>query len=181
MKENIEIEYKIILTKAEFEALCSFYPQLDFKTQINTYYDTPSMQLKNKHCAMRIREKQDTFLFTLKSPSPTGLLEHELYLNENSEKALHIPEIQSLLNNLGITEEVHALASCQTDRAVLITPDAEICFDVNHYNGIIDYEIEYEYLNDHDGITVFNELLSKIGMNYKENGKSKIARTMESL
>lgn len=180
MKENIEIEYKILLSKEQFEKLASDYPQLVFITQVNTYYDTASHELRSKHCAMRIREKQGAFLFTLKSPSEQGLLEHEIAVQKNNPEVFNTPEIKALLNDLGVNDEVIAIAQCSTNRAVLLTDHAEICFDVNQYNGITDYEIEYEYINDHDGKPLFNELLSRIGMTYTVNCKSKIARAMES-
>ena len=57
---------------------------------------------------------------------------------------------------------------------------AELCFDINEYNGITDYEIEYEQTCDHDGITVFNQILSQVNLKYEKNCASKIKRTLKS-
>ena len=54
-------------------------------------------------------------------------------------------------------------------------------FDINIYNGIIDYEIEYEVKKPHNYIETFNKILSKIEKEYVENSKSKYKRFLESM
>ena len=41
-----------------------------------------------------------------------------------------------------------------------------------------DYEIEYEYTSDHDGIHFFNSILEKYGLKWTKNCPSKIARAL---
>ena len=53
--------------------------------------------------------------------------------------------------------------------------------DINEYNGITDYEIEYELTADHNGIETFNKILAAAGLHYEENCPSKIARAMSQL
>ena len=43
----------------------------------------------------------------------------------------------------------------------------------------IDYDIEYEYLKEHDGIKTFNEILHPFHMKYEKNCPSKIARAFD--
>ena len=83
MKMNIEKEYKILVTKAQFFTLLQQYPNAAFHKQINTYYDTVDGRIR-QHCgAMRIRQKQNTYLFTLKLPAQEGLREYEMPVATN--------------------------------------------------------------------------------------------------
>ena len=180
MINNIEVEYKILVSKENFEKLSNLYPNKTFNKQVNTYYDTKNNDLRKNHCAMRIREKNNTFMITLKVPANKGHEEFECFVDENSSKMFKICEIKNILDNLGIIDEVIVIGECTTHRAVIKTDKAELCFDINEYNGITDYEIEYEQTCDHDGITEFNKILSQIGLSYTQNCPSKIKRTLES-
>ena len=55
---------------------------------------------------------------------------------------------------------------------------AELCFDINYYNDMVDYEIEYEYKVEHDGYAIFNDILKKVNLKYTSNCKSKIQRAL---
>ena len=180
MINNLEIEYKILVTKAQFEKLSAMYPNKKFILQINTYYDTKNQDLKKQKCAMRIREKENRFLITLKTPSEKGHHEFECYVSENSSDAIKQSEIYQILDQLNIHDELISIGTCVTDRAVIELEKAELCFDINYYNSITDYEIEYEQTIDHDGIKEFNQILSKIQLVYENNCPSKIKRTLES-
>lgn len=180
MNNNLEIEYKILLTEEQFNELLKSYPKQTFVCQINTYYDTEDFALRKQGRAMRIREKEGKFLYTCKVPTQAGHMEYEIFVAENSVDALNIPEIQNLLHDLNVTGSVHPIATCTTHRAVVKLEKAELCFDINDYNGIRDYEVEYECTQVHDGISEFNQILSKIQLKFIKNCKSKIARTLES-
>lgn len=181
MINHLETEYKLLVIKEQFECLSALYPNKTFIPQCNTYYDTKDMQLRQLKCAMRIREKENKFLFTLKTPDPDGHLEHECFVNENSIKVFDEPSIKKLLNELGIHDEIVMITNLKTTRAVVDTGIAELCFDINEYNGITDYEIEYELTADHNGIETFNKILAAAGLHYEENCPSKIARAMSQL
>lgn len=181
MYKNLEIEYKILVNEKQFEALSACYPNKTFIKQVNTYYDTKNMDLKNKKCAMRIREKEGLFLITLKTPAENGHHEYEVYVTENSASMFNQSEIRNILNDLGITDEIVELATCTTYRAVCVLDKAELCFDYNIYNNVCDYEIEYEQTVDHDGVTEFNKILSQIHLTFEKNCESKIKRTLNSL
>lgn len=181
MHTNIEIEYKMLLSFEQFNRLSEAYPDKTFKTQVNTYYDTADFQLRNKHCAMRIREIDNQFLFTLKVPKTEGHMEYECYVDKNNVQSLNKPEIQALLHQLNIVDEVKEITSLKTSRAVIELENAGLCFDISEYNGLCDYEIEYEWKKEHDGLNAFNDILSVIDVTYEKNCPSKIARAMNSL
>lgn len=181
MNKNIEKELKVLLTEKQFTALCNVYENLEFKKQVNTYYDTADQAIRNMHGAMRIREKNGKFIFTLKKHSTEGLLEFECEVPENTIKVFDSNDIQKLLLSYDIQGPFHELTSLTTYRAVYDNGYAEICFDKNQYNGITDYEIEYEYKKDHDGICMFQEILDIVNIKYESNCISKIQRALNSI
>lgn len=180
MKNNLEIEYKLLVNSKQFEKLCACYPQAVFIRQMNIYYDTANHDLKSAKCAMRIRDKNGEHLFTFKAPGErNGKLEFEKNLNENSIDALKDSEIQTLLSKYISNFDIIEIGRLVTYRAVIEIDHAELCLDVNLYNDKIDFEIEYEWKDEHDGLTCFNKILSQIGLSYIKNCKSKIARCLE--
>lgn len=181
MNKNIEKEYKVLLTKQQFDILCRCYEELQFKKQVNTYYDSINLDVSKKKGAMRIRTINDTYLFTLKLHQNDDVYEYETLVAEDSCKALLQKDVQQLLQEHSITNDLHRITQLVTERAVIETDDAEICFDISTYNGITDYEIEYEYKRDHKGILVFQNILNPIGILYKKNCTSKIQRALNSL
>ncbi len=178
MNKNIEVELKILLCKEEFEMLANSYGPLNFTTQVNVYYDTPCHYLKRNNMAMRIRTIANIHLFTLKIKSEEGLIEHECELMTNSIDALDDIRVQELINTLHIPNSFNVLGSLSTRRSTIDTEFAELCFDINEYNSVNDYEIEYEYKVDHDGILEFNKILNRIGKVYTKNSAPKIVRAL---
>ena len=77
MDQHIEIEYKNLLTKQDFERLVQFFKieSNQFFTQQNHYFDTTDFRLKKSGSALRIREKNETYELTLKQPAAEGKLE----------------------------------------------------------------------------------------------------------
>lgn len=181
MNTNIEKEYKVMLNKDQFNKLTSKYNGLVFKKQINTYYDNAQMDIQNIHGAMRIREISNSYLFTMKLLKADDLYEFECVVDRNDNSVFDEPEIKKLLDEYHIIGPFQQITSLTTFRAMLCNELAEICFDENHYNGIVDYEIEYEYKCDHDGLSIFQKILNPIGITYKENCPSKIKRAFDSI
>lgn len=180
MKQHFEKEFKILLSKEQFTALLKQFPQAEFKKQINTYYDTEDFRIRKKVGAMRIREIDHHFIFTLKQRCQDGAQEHECMVTENSPAVFESEELHSLLTSLDIDQPIIKIASLTTYRALIRLTDAELCFDYNEYNGKADYEIEYEFLRPHDGLTVFNQLLATVDAKYEKNCMAKIKRAILS-
>lgn len=181
MNKNIEKEYKVLLTKNQYDCLCEVLPESYSRVQINTYYDTKQQDIRKCRGAMRIREVNGTFIFTLKMPSADGLLEFEKEVSANSILAFEDTEIKALLASYRLYGPWQKLATLTTRRRVSETADAEICLDESSYVGIVDHEIEYEYKKAHDGAAVFQKLLSIVDLTYTENCKAKIERVMDTL
>lgn len=180
MEKNIETEYKILVNRETFNRLLAKYPNAVFKEQINTYFDNNQQDIAKAHGAMRIREKNG-FMFTLKMPSEEGLLEYESVVTSDDYSALNQADIQALLAQYHIQGPFHETAKLITKRAVIDTGYAELCFDSSRYGNHHDYEIEYEIIKPHDGITAFQKILDTVGLHYEKNCDSKIKRALDAL
>ena len=181
MKMNIEKEYKILVTKAQFFTLLQQYPNATFHKQINTYYDTVDGRIR-QHCgAMRIRQKQNTYLFTLKLPAQEGLREYEMPVAKNDITVFQLPQIKSLLTDLIHDQPLLEIAQATTYRAQIDLSHAQLCFDYNVYGETADYELEYEYTLPHDGLPVFQSILAPAQLSYHTNCPSKIERVYQAL
>ncbi|CAM3664005.1 CYTH domain-containing protein [Mesobacillus zeae] len=180
MTENIEIEFKNILSFAEFELLKSFFnigPE-DFSTQVNHYFDTPSFSLKNHGCALRIRQKAQCLELTLKQPAEIGLLETNQKIDE---AAMMIMKESSILPEGPVKEgvsrlvtnpvELSCFGSLATERAEKAYEGGLIVLDHSTYLNSEDYEIEYEVTDEKRGFEIFRELLEtlKIPMRKTDN------------
>ena len=53
--------------------------------------------------------------------------------------------------------------------------------DENHYNGITDYELEFEVNDEEKGLKQFEELCQTYHLQYKGNCASKITRVLSTL
>lgn len=179
MEKHIEKEYKLLVDKEHFDALLALYPDVEFKQQINYYYDNERNDIINSHGAMRIRQKNGVFIFTLKKPSKEGLMEFECPVSGNGSKEFDDKDIKATLNRFGITGPFQLIATLTTERGMHIDDDAELCFDISTYGDITDYEIEYEYRREHDGLTKFTNIISAVGLTYHSNSKPKIQRALQ--
>lgn len=172
---KIEKEYKVMITQDDYETIINHYKgELDRIVQTNIYYDTiPTSTDK----AVRIRKLYDKYLFTLKHFDGV-LYEYEFELPNLS---VDHPKVKELFEKFEIAA-VREIGSMQTTRYLMRDNYGEFCIDCSEYNGIIDYEIEYELFNDQlDLIVHFNEWLEQFNLNYLSNCKSKIHRFKESL
>ncbi|MFC7394116.1 CYTH domain-containing protein [Scopulibacillus cellulosilyticus] len=187
MNQEIEIEFKNILTKTEFEQLRDHF-QLDnvFLRQVNHYFDTQKFDLKSKGAALRIREKNKKQVLTLKQPHQEGLLETHQYLSHSEANNMietgQLPkgDIQNILTHSGIKEtKLQYLGSLTTDRAQISFKNGELVLDHSYYFDKDDYELEYEATDAKSGKEIFNQLLSQFHIPSRET-KNKIRRFFET-
>ena len=77
MSEEIEIEFKNLLTEKEYQTLLYSFnaTENELFTQINSYFDTPDWDLKESHAGLRIRLLPNSAELTLKTPFENHLLE----------------------------------------------------------------------------------------------------------
>jgi uncharacterized protein YjbK len=184
MAETIEIEFKNLLTKVEYENLLKTFnvEDKDIVKQSNHYFDTPNFSLKDLGSALRIREKKNSFELTLKQPADVGLLETTQHLSSNEfEAAIKqqiFPEgiVQERLEQLDIAfTNIVYFGSLTTKRAEFPYKEGLLVLDHSFYLEKEDYEIEYEVEDFQTGQLVFQELLKQYDIPIRKT-QNKIAR-----
>jgi uncharacterized protein YjbK len=184
MSETIEIEFKNLLTKVEYENLLKTFnvKEKDIVMQSNHYFDTPEFALKNLGSALRIREKKNNFELTLKQPAAVGLLETTQLLSAKEFKAA----IQQQIFPKGIVQErieqlkiafnkIVYFGSLTTKRAEFPYKEGLLVLDHSFYLNKEDYEIEYEVEDFQSGQLVFQGLLKQYEIPIRKT-QNKIAR-----
>ena len=187
MSQNIEIEFKNMLTKEEFNQFKSHFQvkDSDFVKQENHYFDTLDFALKVHGCALRIREKNGCFEMTLKQPHPEGLLETNQLLSEKQAHDLlnggqimdGIVKAQIVTMNVN-TDAIQYFGSLVTDRAEFPYLEGLLVLDFSSYLNVQDYEVEYEVSNRDSGESNFLHLLSELNIPIRKS-ENKVKRFYE--
>lgn len=188
MAQEIEIEYKNLLTEVEFERLLREYPfPENAMKQTNYYLETSDFALKEKGCALRVREKDDRYVLTLKEPHRQGLLETHDTLTE--KEAHHILN-GGTMEKKNVASRLYALniphssliyyGNLTTERRETEFDHALLVLDHSMYNGANDYELEVEAPTEAIGSHVFEQLLRQQRIQKRET-PNKIKRFFASL
>lgn len=175
MKHEVETELKMLLNSDEVARLIAcYYSNIPFVPQINTYYRSNN----SEHYAFRIRVRDNETLFTLKEKVNGETVEHEKIL---TVPLMQDDELLELLASFNEYPPFEVLGQLTTLRSDYVTDDAVISLDINFYNGLCDYEIEYECTREHDHIKTFKSFLKKADISYKPNKESKYKRFINTL
>jgi uncharacterized protein YjbK len=172
MDQEIEIEFKNLLTKEEFDRIRQAFHIADnaFEHQENHYFDTPQFLLKDKRAALRIRAKNGIYTLTLKQTAAHGaLLEmHERLTKEEADALLNGTavvqgSIAQILREIGVPpEQLRHFGSLATDRAQWAYEGGTLFLDHSHYLQTDDYELEYETEEAEIGRQRFLQLLDSL-------------------
>ncbi|MBK3494905.1 CYTH domain-containing protein [Viridibacillus sp. YIM B01967] len=190
MVQQLEIEFKNLLTKNEYVALCLAFaiPAEGFHEQTNHYFDTADFQLKNACSGLRIREVQSRFECTLKEPATgIGLIETtDLLTKEHVHTVLNggtlkAGEVDTRFKKLQVNpEELQLLGTLFTKRAEIKYNGGLLVFDHSRYLDTDDYELEFEVTNEETGRVIFEEFLAAHSIPVRVADK-KIARFMAAV
>lgn len=179
MYDNIERELKLLIDEEVYNKLLHSYDFQNPITQTNTYYDTKNQDVKKQHSAVRIRMIQDKKIFTLKIRKDEYThYEFEKEINTENIDDINDTEILNWFDQYQIPKNLDPTVSFTTLRYVYKFEHGELCLDKTDYINHTDYEIEYEYTSDHDGIHFFNSILEKYDLKWIKNCPSKIARAL---
>lgn len=169
MNQEIEIEFKNLLTIDEYNKLSTIYSSQLCKKQkqTNYYFDDSRMSLKEHGCALRIREKSGEYYLTFKEPHHDGLLEtHQKLTNTEKDEAIKLGKIPSgdVLNQVqnklkSMKTEFVLLGELTTFRMEGNVEGGLLVLDESHYLHMIDYELEFECNDVHLGKKAFDKLL----------------------
>ncbi len=188
MAQEIEIEYKTLLTKQEYISLLQGLPfPKDATSQTNYYFETKDFALKDRHCALRIRKKAGNFTLTLKEPHHEGILEtHDQLSPSEFEQWITghpIPKEnvvrQLTAMDISITDLLY-FGSLQTERREFIKRGVTYVLDKSIYNHVTDYELEIEAPSKLKGKKALENLLEQFPVT-KQQSITKIERFFHSL
>ena len=192
MSQEIEIEFKSLLTEKDYEKLCRAFDLSDDHsfTQTNYYFDTPQGDLKQKKLGLRIRTFDDKAELTLKSPlkNHEGLLETTDYLTQEDAAALlkennilatgHVAEKLQQFNIDANT--VCLIGELKTKRLEYKLDEAHLLvLDESWYHGQHDYELEMEVREAVSGKDFFVKFINEQGITYIPT-ENKISRTLRA-
>ncbi|WP_077310184.1 CYTH domain-containing protein [Terribacillus halophilus] len=189
MPQELEIEFKNLLTEAEFETLYKIFKMENESViqQVNHYFETKDFQLKQHGAALRIREKNGEYQSTLKQPFEDGLLEtHDSLTAEQAHAWIQGeiklgPEISKQLKELGIsTEKLAYGGSLKTTRRETAYHDTTVVLDRSEYGDTVDFELELEANTFAHGQSVFQTILAEYDITKRET-PNKIQRFYDSL
>ncbi|MGD6801611.1 CYTH domain-containing protein [Rossellomorea aquimaris] len=189
MPEELEIEFKNMLTQGEFNCIKEHFSftDKDFTLQKNHYFDTPANDLREKQCALRIREKNEKFEFTLKQPADEGLLETNQSVTEEETKKMlaegSLPpgEVESALQKLGIeTKKFRHFGTLSTNRAESLYKDGLLVLDYSFYLNNEDFELEYEVKERESGQEIFFDFLKAMNIPIR-HADNKIKRFLRAV
>ena len=190
MSTNIEIEAKILVNEKEFNQLKTL---LDLSekhkvTQTNYYVDDTKGSLRSYGFALRIRELNQSYTLTLKSPMAEGTLEknqqinHASYLKLKNDRQFPEGLIKDFLEMFGFdTTQLTIITYLTTDRYETTFEGRNVCLDKNQYHGLVDYEVESEESSLKNAAETLKLLCEKAGIEYKPNQISKYARAIKTL
>jgi len=190
MTQEIEIEFKNLLTKQQYEQLLQDFHinKNAIHRQTNHYFDTPTQAIRNLQSGLRIRQIGDYYECTLKEKNAEHahlettdeltaaqaqkMLEGEGFYAQEVAKKLAIHNI--------LLEQLQVFGSLTTDRVEIPYKEGLLVFDHSYYLQCDDYEVEYEAKDAIKGNAIFDDFLQQYGITKKATDK-KIARFMKAL
>ena len=192
MNQNLEIEFKNMLTEADYTKIFESEFAADDQqkiTQSNYYFDTTDRLLKQQKSALRIRKTPSFNELTLKVPSQGFLLETNIFLSDNDCSALldakqfKLSDITSdiLIEDLKPDSEFYLFNQFETIRHEKEVNGQLLVLDQTIFqNGVVDYELEVESQSPEAGLDFFNSFLEKHAIK-KQKALPKIARAQQNI
>lgn len=168
MIKNKEIEFKTFITESAYLSLLrEFELENNIFSQTNFYFDTQDTRLMEEKTVLRIRQKGSNYKLTKKTRANVGADETHLLINK--DKAEEMLENGFDAHIIGLPYYVYNIAELTTFRASTPYKDGTLFLDKSVYYGHIDYEIEYEVDDVHQGYKDFKGFLDSHGIPYKES------------
>ncbi|MCY7210645.1 CYTH domain-containing protein [Streptococcus sp. IsoGale021] len=184
---HLEIEYKTLLTKNEYQQLLPLFSDITATKQTNYYIDTADFSIRDAKMALRVRAFENRAELTLKIPQQVGNMEYNQSLTlEECHTLINtcvLPEgeIRILLTHAAINlDELKVLGSLTTIRYEKETTIGLMALDENHYFDKTDYELELEATDAEMGKEQFDYFLQAHHIHYKY-AKPKVARFAQNL
>jgi uncharacterized protein YjbK len=190
MATNIEIEAKVLINEKAYKIVKEHFKNQIQKEYIQTnyYIDNDNLELRAHGASLRIRELEEEYELTLKTPIAEGLLEKTESISKEQYEAMQqkneFPKtkIQSFLVMLGYTVESFKILAClTTDRTDVKLNEYVFSVDKNTYGKKIDYELEREANNALQAQNDIESICKECGIDFVANKVSKQARALNEL
>lgn len=194
MSQELEIEFKNLLSKDEYQDLFESYHFSEVKPiiQENYYFDTEDLSLKEQSCSVRIRivEGQDQAELTLKSPSDNH--DHLVETTESiplaqaqkiikADQVLLPQSIEDQLNQEGLkVSQLSLITWLKTKRYEKSYQDCLLVLDQSWYGQTSDYELELEAPSHDKGQDLFYTILLNHDIPQRDK-VNKVARAFSQL
>jgi len=176
MQKSVEVEFKTLLSKEEYERLMKQFEGNRMDLQTNHYFDTSRFSLKALDASLRVRERESLEL-TLKRKK--GYIIQELNLPISKEVFEEIKttgilpegELKNEVDNLIGNQKINNFLSLSTLRMFFSYNNGVLFIDKSQYLGITDYELEYEAKSYHAGKKEFVQIINELGIQYRKSEK----------
>lgn len=173
MQQNLEIETKVMISKATYHhisATCEFEQTF---SQYNHYYQA---MVQPNGSSLRIRKVKDQYLFTMKIKEGDYKREYEEYL-ENDD--INDPKLQPLFDQFNIQGPFTVLGQSHTLRSILTIKTGTIFVDHTYFDWGDDFEIEFEAIDTNEATTnEFYKWLRFHHVAYTKSTASKMKRAL---
>jgi uncharacterized protein YjbK len=176
MQKSVEVEFKTLLSKEEYERLMDQFKGNRMDLQTNHYFDTSRFSLKALDASLRVRERESLEL-TLKRKKGYIIQEFNLPINKEIFEEIRttgvLPEgeLKNELNNLIGEQKINNFLSLSTLRMFFAYNNGVLFIDKSQYLGITDYELEYEAKSYHAGKKEFVQIINELGIQYRKSEK----------
>lgn len=172
MAKNLEIEYKNILSQAEYEKLFQHYSFEETVplTQENFYFDTANGELGKRHIGLRVRITDNYVHLTMKQPvKDHQKLETTEKLTKSDGESIkangklsHGGEVENFLASIDILlEDLIIIGHFKTIRHQQVVEEQDMVLDHCFFTNFEDYELEVETNNPKVGLAFYQNLLQK--------------------
>lgn len=185
MAKQLEIEFKTLLTKEEYQKLIERFSNYKGNYQTNYYFDTPCFTLKATDIGLRVRVR-DSYELTLKRRKHYSIIEtNKIISKEIFEEFLEngiVPdeEIRNEIAGIIGNQKLVNFMSLTTYRVNVPYKNGLLAIDKCEYLGEVDYELEYEATSYEQGKREFVEIVNEFGVKYKKS-EAKIKRAYAAL
>jgi uncharacterized protein YjbK len=161
LEQNIEIEFKTSITKKKYlELLEKLKLTNNIYTQVNYYFDTPTLDLNKEHKLIRIRKKPSSIRLTLKEAGDAkSIIESHVIISEATANNLIEQGFNAKKYFKNIDMELKYITKLENNRSRIPYNNGELFLDECIYNGIVDYEIEFEVTSYSEGKKEWESLL----------------------
>lgn len=180
----LEQEYKIMLTKEQYDSIESYFDFTDERIQINHYYDSTNFDMIKNGFTVRVRELNGKRQILQIKKSLDSKIDGVKVRNEFEKEIFALPKeiclssVENLINEKCKVDfsKLENIGSLITKRKILKIQNCEISLDKNDYLGKIDYELEIEFNGAH--FKAF-QILKELGLENESTAMGKNKRFLK--